>query len=92
MLRNGADPLPLGWVITARVIRCEAEQDGDEQAGNWQVGVTFEQSQPMPSGSFMARQIFFKGRRRKFAPQNIRKDAVMKINSKLGVTYRMACS
>jgi len=42
MLRMVLMPSPLGLVLPARVIRCEAEQDGDEQAGNWQVGVTFD--------------------------------------------------
>lgn len=42
MLRMVLMPSPLGLVLPARVIRCEAEQEGDEQAGNWQVGVTFD--------------------------------------------------
>tara|TARA_R110000796_G_scaffold208755_2_gene325088 strand:+ start:70515 stop:71117 length:603 start_codon:yes stop_codon:yes gene_type:complete len=42
MLRMVLMPSPLGLVLPARVIRCEAEQEGNEQAGNWQVGVTFD--------------------------------------------------
>ncbi len=42
MLRMVLMPSPLGLVLPARVIRCEAEQEGDEQASNWQVGVTFD--------------------------------------------------
>lgn len=37
MLRMVLMPSPLGLVLPARVIRCEAEQ-----SGNWQVGVTFD--------------------------------------------------
>jgi hypothetical protein len=42
MMRMVLMPSPLGLVLPARVIRCEAEQEGNEQAGNWQVGVTFD--------------------------------------------------
>ena len=42
MLRMVLMPSPLGLVLPARVIRCEAEKEGNEQAGNWQVGVTFD--------------------------------------------------
>ncbi|MEH6500461.1 MAG: PilZ domain-containing protein [Pseudoalteromonas distincta] len=42
MLRMVLMPSPLGLVLPARVIRCEPEQEAEQQAGHWQVGVSFD--------------------------------------------------
>lgn len=45
MLRMVLMPSPLGLILPARVIRCEAEQEGDEaeqKTGQWHVGVSFD--------------------------------------------------